>query len=680
MPAPAPPDDVLRAFLGGALPADRADEVRQWLESDPDGADRLARLRVGDAFLDAMADRTPYPSVSADAVERIVRCLSDARRAGTETPAIADDRTVPRLPTVPPPPAPAPAPPSVTLPAWVPPRLGQFRVVRELGHGGMGYVFEAHDEALDRPVAVKVLAPELARSPEAAARFLREARSAAAVAHDNVVPVLHVGTDAGAPFIVMPLLQGESLYDRLKRSVALAPEEVARIGRDVAAGLSAAHTKGLVHRDLKPANVWLDAGTGRARVLDFGLARHDDGSDALTHPGALAGTPAFMAPELLDGRPATPRSDLFALGAVLYECATGRRAFDGPTVPAVMKAVSEHEPPTPAAVNPAVPAGLSDLVVRLLAKNPDARPASAADVLAALAGAAVAPALGSQPTATWTAAPARARPRQIQIGCVITVSLCLLVGIGLVAVQVRDRDRYLAQQPDQSVKQDSKVSRGGFGGTDKKPTPDKEKLNFPPPTPREKYRGKVDVLLARAKSDTLSRLNVAGALPMRASDRFRIEAEVNPPAYLYLIWVDPDRDVTPVYPWNAKEGWGSRPAKEEPQSSLKLPLDPGKMYTATMAKPGVATMVLFACDKPLAASDAEVERWFKELPDLPLPNNRDDGVMWFDNYTQTTDPLRGKFGEVDADAFGQWQGQLKKSLGGREVFQTAVSFARTGNK
>ncbi|MBN9120383.1 MAG: serine/threonine protein kinase [Planctomycetes bacterium] len=255
-----PPDDTLREFLLGTLSADGADEVQRWLDSDPANAAWLAQLLARDPLTDAVNACSADAPVSADAVERVVRGVSDSRHprvpVDADTPA-RDDRTVRRsLPT--------------GGSAWPPERLGQFRILRELGHGGMGYVFEAEDEKLDRRVAVKVLAPELARRPVAATRFLREARAAAKVDHENVVPVLHVGEDrpagstadgtgredgAGTPFMVMPLLRGESLSDRLKRCEPMSIAEALRVGRDVAAGLAAAHAMGLVHRDLKPGNV-----------------------------------------------------------------------------------------------------------------------------------------------------------------------------------------------------------------------------------------------------------------------------------------------------------------------------------------------------------------------------------------------------------------------------------------
>src|SRR5262249_52371164 len=163
--------------------------------------------------------------------------------------------------------------------------------------------------------------PERARDPGAKARFLREAQAAAGIDHENVVPIHHVGEEAGVPFIVMPLLRGEALESRLQREAPLPPADVVRLGQEAAAGLAAAHAGGLVHRDVKPANIWL-APDGKAKILDFGLVRAADGAEGLTAPGATPGTPAYMAPEQVDGHPADARSDLFSLGATLYRCAT----------------------------------------------------------------------------------------------------------------------------------------------------------------------------------------------------------------------------------------------------------------------------------------------------------------------------------------------------------------------
>src|SRR5262245_42026123 len=181
-------------------------------------------------------------------------------------------------------------------------RLGGYVLLQPLGQGGMGEVYLAVDAVLGRRVAVKVMRPDIAARPGFRDKFLREARAAAALQHDHVVPIYHVGEDGGVPFIAMPLLQGESLEDRLGREGRLPAAEVARVGREVAEGLAAAHAAGLVHRDVKPANLWLEAPGGRVKVLDFGLARPVE-AGGLTQSGAVLGTPQYMAPEQGDGRP-----------------------------------------------------------------------------------------------------------------------------------------------------------------------------------------------------------------------------------------------------------------------------------------------------------------------------------------------------------------------------------------
>jgi hypothetical protein len=194
-----------------------------------------------------------------------------------------------------------------------------------------------------------------------------------------------------------------------------------------------------------------------------------------------------------------------------------------------------------------------------------------------------------------------------------------------------------------------------------------------------RYRGQVDVEVFR--EGRYLRLNEPGALPLRKTDEFRIAGRVEPPAYLYLVWVDPGHDVTPVYPWNATKGWGSRPEQEEPVDRVRLPTKSPR-YTAPDAKPGVATMVLFARPTPLDVPDEVVRAWFEGLPDLPLPPGGAHAAVWFDDYIEVRDPDRPRtFGEVGADdAFVRWQRQLQKVLGEQAAFQTAVSFARTGEK
>jgi hypothetical protein len=663
---PSPPDDDLRRFLLGTLSAERVEAVRVWLGADPAHAARLDGLAPRDPLTAALADRVADEPLPPAAVERVVRGVTDALR---NTPTADAAATVAGLD-----PGGRPARADGSEPAWHPERLGPYRVVREIGRGGMGVVLEVADDTLNRRVAAKVLNPDLARKPDAGARFLREARAAAAVEHDHVVPILHVGSDGGAAYIVMPLLKGEPLDKRLKRDGPLPVPEVVRVGREVAAGLGAAHACGLVHRDMKPANVWLDADTGRARVLDFGLARQGDGTDALTEAGKLLGTPAYMAPEQVDGLPTDARSDLFALGAILYECATGRRAFPGATVTAVLKAVATHTPDPPAAVNPAVPAELSALIMRLLEKAPAERPASTAEVAAALARVPVVASAGGTKTLTWVDREARS-PRKRRFvwavgGAAVAVLAAVAIGIG-----TRDRpaDGPAPASPkdgsDAPAPREVRAPGSGAGVPER---------GFA----EARYRGKVDVKLARTKNDPLERLNVAGALPMRQSDVFRIEGEIDPPAYLYVVWVDPGHDVTGVYPWDPrKDDWrGTRPGNEEPVRNVSLPRELTSRYTAPRAKPGVATIVMFARPTPLDVSDDEVKKWFESMPEIALPQNGDAAAVWFENFAEVQDPLRLRtFGTVNADdPFAQGQKHLKALLANKVDFQTAVSFARKG--
>ncbi len=265
-------------------------------------------------------------------------------------------------------------------------RLGPFRVLAELGRGGMGIVFRAEEVALKRQVALKVMLPEIAADSRAVGRFRHEAEAQAKVEHDHIVTIFRVGSANGVAFIAMPLLKGQTLAQALKQSPRPPLAELVRVGREVAEGLAAAHAVGLIHRDIKPANIWLEAPKRRVKILDFGLARNTDApapvdGDTPANPptasGALMGTPAYMSPEQAQSRPTDFRTDLFSLGAVLYQMASGKMPFTGSSSFAVMTAVVTREPPAVQELAPEVPPALSDLIRRLVAKNPADRPASA---------------------------------------------------------------------------------------------------------------------------------------------------------------------------------------------------------------------------------------------------------------------------------------------------------------
>ena len=264
--------------------------------------------------------------------------------------------------------------------------IGPYRVLGELGRGGMAVVYRAEEAELSREVALKVLLPATAAAdPQAKARFAREARAQAKFTHDHVVTIYRVGEGGGVSYIAMPLLTGQTLAAALRANRRPAVAEVLRIGAEIAEGLAAAHDAGLVHRDIKPGNIWLEAPKRWVKVLDFGLARAPEATDAqLTLAGKVVGTPAYMSPEQARGSAVDHRTDLFSLGVVLYQMATGHKPFTGETGINVMAAILASEPLPPAALAPDLPPALDALILRLLAKNPSGRPRTAAHVVAEL--------------------------------------------------------------------------------------------------------------------------------------------------------------------------------------------------------------------------------------------------------------------------------------------------------
>jgi serine/threonine protein kinase len=273
-------------------------------------------------------------------------------------------------------------------------RLGSYRVLQVLGVGRMGIVFRSEDPDLERIVALKAMLPTLACREGARHRFLREARATASIRHDHIVSVYQVGEDRGVPFLAMEFLEGETLEVRLEHEGKLPVGEILRIGREMALGLSAAHRRGLIHRDIKPANVWLEAETGRVKVLDFGLVRAAGALSELTQDGAIVGTPAYMSPEQAQGRDVDHRCDLFSLGCVLYRMATGEPPFSGTDTISTLLAISTYMPPPPAQVEAGLPPTLSELIMDLLAKAPAKRPSSAQVVAETLEQLARPPAIG----------------------------------------------------------------------------------------------------------------------------------------------------------------------------------------------------------------------------------------------------------------------------------------------
>ncbi len=263
-------------------------------------------------------------------------------------------------------------------------KVGHYDIVAELGRGGMGVVFKGYEASLNRHVAIKMLSESLAGDTQVVERFFREARSMAQLNDPHIVQIYFVGEDQGQPYFAMEFVEGESLSQRLKRDVSLQPMEAARILLQVAQGLSTAHDRGVIHRDIKPANLLITQ-RGVVKVADFGIAlASQDYNKKLTGTGQFVGTPGYLSPEVCLGKPVDQRSDIFALGIVFFEMLTGRTPFKDESPLGMMLEVVQAEIPDVREINQSVDSRLSDILRRMVAKDPADRYTSCAELIADL--------------------------------------------------------------------------------------------------------------------------------------------------------------------------------------------------------------------------------------------------------------------------------------------------------
>ncbi|QEH34478.1 Serine/threonine-protein kinase PrkC [Aquisphaera giovannonii] len=376
-PAACPPEADLRRLVAGTLPEGRQAALAGHLDGCEGCRARLDALAGGDELPGRMEALRRPAVADAPGLERIIGALKDSYQTGpgAATGTFAASGVVP---------------PTELLGLLDPPgeagdlgKVGPYRVLEVLGSGGMGIVLRGFDPALNRPVAIKVLAPQLATSGTARQRFAREARAAAAIRNEHVVAIHSVDEWRGLPYLVMEFIPGRSLQARIE-DAPLDLTSILRIGMQAAAGLAAAHAQGLVHRDIKPSNILLENCVERVKITDFGLARAADDA-SLTHSGFVAGTPLFMAPEQARGDAIDHRADLFSLGVVLYSMCTGRSPFRASTTLAVLKRVCDDAHRPIRETNPDIPESLCRIIDRLLAKEPGDRYSSAEDVARVLA-------------------------------------------------------------------------------------------------------------------------------------------------------------------------------------------------------------------------------------------------------------------------------------------------------
>jgi WD40 repeat protein len=386
-----PNESVLQELALGKLPPEEVELLAKHCEQCERCIRQLQALKTEDTLTEALAAESTASNPIVDAlIERLKRTPPPlvaememtATVAGGNTPSQADaegDEFIENTQTSDISLAPPQAPDEIG-------RLGGYRILKMLGSGGMGMVYQAEDVHLQRPLALKVMKAELAKNPGNRERFLREARAAAKLKSDHVVTIHQVGEERQIVFLAMEYLEGLSLDEWLKKGRKPTLAQAARIGRQIALGLADAHACGLIHRDIKPGNIWLDSRhQGRVKLLDFGLARGTSEEVHLTQSGAIVGTPAFMAPEQARGEKVDHRCDLFSLGVVLYRLTTGQMPFRGDNTMSILTALALDKPKPPRAINADIPPRLAALIERLLAKEREQRPAMAKAVADELA-------------------------------------------------------------------------------------------------------------------------------------------------------------------------------------------------------------------------------------------------------------------------------------------------------
>jgi serine/threonine protein kinase len=346
-----------QALLAGMIPEGELGELNRHLENCPVCQTALERLAAAEhSWIDAAHQLRREPPLREVALGNVIDKL---KGNGNPSQTLSDSRTpgAPALDFLAPPEKPGQLG-----------HLGRYEVVEVIGQGGNGIVLRALDPTLNRFVAIKVLAPQLATSAAARKRFEREAKAAAAIRNEHVIGIHEVDEINGLPYLVMEYISGVSLQDRIDRRGPLKLEEILRIGMQAATGLATAHAQGLIHRDIKPANILLENGVERVKITDFGLARAVDDA-SLTQSGVVAGTPQYMAPEQARGETLDHRADLFSLGSVLYFMCTGRPPFRATETMAVLKRVCDDTPRPIRGINPEIPDWLCAIIAKLQAKN-----------------------------------------------------------------------------------------------------------------------------------------------------------------------------------------------------------------------------------------------------------------------------------------------------------------------
>jgi hypothetical protein len=625
-----PDREALASFSAGALPTAAFDTVARHLASCSTCLAALEQTEQAAADPWRAALQTPLPP---DPFASEPQCRQALDRAATAIyQALTDPgpaETVSAATT--PPPAAAARPPAEF------PAVPGYEILEKLGAGGMGVVYKALHTELNRVVALKMVRAGTSASRDDRDRFLTEARAVAALQHPNIVQIFELGTCHDQPYFSLEFVDGGSLAAAAQRP--LPPDRAAALLEDLARAVQYAHEQGVLHRDLKPSNVLLTKG-GTPKITDFGLARLATGG-GLTQPGVALGTPSYMAPEQAAGesQQVGPPADVYGLGAILYHLLCGRPPFRAATSQDTLRQVLSREPERPSRLAPGMPPDLEAICLRCLRKAPAERHASAgalADDLRRFRG--------GQPVQVPPTAAARRR---------LVRRLALLAGAAVLALGAI-------------------VAVIVVGGGGPEPSP-------PGPAAPPAFRGSVDVLVLRknalAEDDLLS-LQDLRALPLVPGDHIRIEATVEPAAYLYLFWINSAGKAEPLFPWEEWKDVGL-PRQEKPESKVSLPEEANQGFKFRTPGTGLETLLMLARSTPLTDSAEAVRGWFASLPDgrrLPAETYR----AWFEDFRLVkNEPSRRALFEredLGLPAF-RLQRALQPRLAGRAGLVRAVSFA-----
>jgi serine/threonine protein kinase len=496
--------------------------------------------------------------------------------------------------------------------------IGRYKLLRHVGSGSMGDVYLAWDPQLERNVAVKV--PRCDRMMRNQAmftqRFIREAKSAAAVRHPHICPIYDFGDSDGQPWVVMAFVEGESLDSVLARGRIEDIRKAVQIAIQVADALSAIHQQGIIHRDLKPGNILIDK-DGQALLTDFGLALSEMNAERITSDGLIIGTPVYMAPEQAAGENSslTPAADLYSLGAVLYEMLTGQAPFRAP-LPELLRKIMLQTPVSADEVRQDIDPALSAILDKALAKHPEDRYASAAAFAESLrewVGSIASGVTSPQRTAATSLRSVDALKR-INTGARAIGAVAVLSVIVFAVLYFRNWGG------------GEHGSRPTVSATSSKS--DNDHRNFIKPSPASavplELSGKLNITVSSNPEQglvTKTRLPATdpGALPVQTGELVRFEVQLNQPAYAYLLWVSPDGTVAPVYPWDSEHvpGWRAPfvAGSERANDHILCPVSPTRGFE--VGEPmGLQTVVLLARREPLD-QNIDLAQVLANLPATP---------------------------------------------------------------